>query len=147
MQPSGASNLQHLSEFKPLSGASENSPDSLLGAGVALCQGQGFSQNSEVLSLSFRIAENILRALSGSLSPWNNCFLASAENCCSDFGVLMNFRGLRFSSMDIWFGLQAGTVILTIFGQKNIPGFGSCTVSKSSGTHYTLRESIWCNGE
>lgn len=59
----------------------------------------------------------------------------------------MDFRGLRFSSADIWFGLQARTVILTIFGQKNIPGLGFCTVSKSNGIHYTLRESIWCNGE
>jgi len=59
----------------------------------------------------------------------------------------MNFRGLRSSSADIWFGLQSRTVIPTIFGQKNIPGFGFCTVSKSSGTHYALRESIWCNGD
>lgn len=49
--------------------------------------------------------------------------------------------------MGIWLGLQAKTVSLTIFGQNNIPGFGFCTASKCSGTHYGLRESIWCNGE
>lgn len=66
MQPSAASDLQHLSEFKPLSDASDNSPDSFLGASVALCQ---VSQNFKVLSLSFPIAGNILRAVPGSLGP------------------------------------------------------------------------------
>lgn len=56
MQPSVASNLEHLSEFKPLSDASDNSQDT-----VDLCQGQVGSQNSKlVLSLSFPRAENTL---------------------------------------------------------------------------------------
>lgn len=96
MQPSVASNLQHLSEFKP---PSDNSQSPL-----SLCQGKDISQNSKDLPLSSPIPEHILPALSGSLGPSNDTFSANAETAAvtSEFGWILEVSGSR-----VWiFGLE-----------------------------------------
>lgn len=102
---------------------------------------------TEALPLALPIAENILCDLSGSLTPETTAFIQERKSTVvtSEFSRILLVPGPQVWIFGLDYRQELSAWLYLV--RKNIPGFTFCTVSKCSGTHYSLRKSIWCNGE